>query len=173
MTGRKGAKPTPRRRGNAVEIPPGAYPVFGAADAAQLMSALRNPTIAANVARVIESKADEMRAAALAHIDRLNAAAQLADIGAIFEQAHEIRGLAGNAGLAATGRIANGLCRYLDAVGRAKLDAERSLVTLHLEAIARAAHAEDEATRLGDTVANELANLVEKKLAEINLSARR
>jgi chemotaxis protein histidine kinase CheA len=103
----------------------------------------------------------------------LEAAAEQADIGAIFEQAHEIRGLAGNAGLAATGRIANGLCRYLDAVGRANLGAERSLVTLHLEAIARAAHADDEATRLGDTVANELANLVERKLAEINLSARR
>ena len=173
MTSRKGGKPTPRRRGNAVEIPPGAYPVFGPIDAAHLLSALRNPAVAANAARVIESKADEMRVAALAHIDRLEAAAQQTDIGAIFEQAHEIRGLAGNAGLAATGRIANGLCRYLDAIRRANLDAERSLVTLHLEAIARAAHAEDEATRLGDAVATELANLVEKKLAEINLSARR
>ena len=47
------------------------------------------------------------------------------------------------------------------------------LVALHLEAIGRAAHAEDEATRLGEEVANELAALVDKKLAEINDSSRR
>ncbi len=89
------------------------------------------------------------------------------DVAAMFEQAHEIRGLAGNAGLSATGRIANVLCTYLDATRRMDVAPDRTLVALHLESIARAAHAEDEATRLGDTVANELAALVERKLAEI------
>ena len=57
-------------------------------------------------------------------------------------------------------------------MGRAGAQPEQSVVALHLDAIARAAHAEDEATRLGDTVANELAALVDKKLSEINDSAR-
>ncbi len=102
----------------------------------------------------------------------MEAAARSADLVTIFEQAHEIRGLAGNAGLVATGRIANGLCKYLDAIERAEYASDRELVVLHLEAIARAARAEDEATRLGDAVANELAALVDRKLAEINDSAR-
>jgi chemotaxis protein histidine kinase CheA len=101
----------------------------------------------------------------LAHVDRIGAAARVSDLAATFEQAHEIRGLAGNAGLVATGRIANGLCKYLDAIDRARRQPDQGLVALHLEAIARAAHAEDEATRLGEEVANELAALVDKKLA--------
>ena len=95
-------------------------------------------------------------------------AARADDQARIFEQAHEIRGLAGNAGLIATGRIANNLCKYLDALDQAGRQPDQGLVALHLEAIGRAAHAEDEATRLGDAVANELAHLVDKKLAEIN-----
>ena len=154
-------------------IPPNAYPQFAAADAMRLLHALRDPEVVADAAHIIAEKAEDMRHAVLAHVDRLEKAARDFDMAATFEQAHEIRGLAGNAGLSATGRIANGLCKYLDATGRAALEPERALVVLHLEAIARAARAEDEATRLGDTVANELAVLVDKKLAEINDSARR
>lgn len=157
----------------SVTIQPSAYPKLTCSAAMSLLHALRDPKVAADAARIIASKAEHLRGAVLGHIGRMEMAARDFDIAAIFEQAHEIRGLAGNAGLNATGRIANGLCRYLDAAERAGQTPERSLVALHLEAIARAANAEDEATRLGDAVANELAKLTDKKLAEINDPARR
>jgi len=152
-------------------ILPSAYPQMTSAAAMGLLQALRNPQVCADAARIIADKAEDLRHAVLGHVSRMEQAARDFDLPAVFEQAHEIRGLAGNAGLAATGRIANGLCKYLDATQRAGVKPERSLVVLHLEAIARAARAEDEATRLGNTVANELAVLVDKKLAEINDSA--
>jgi len=173
MTGKRTALHIPHKQARATKIMPGAYPVFSRKTASGLLHALRDPEITAAAARVIASKAEELRIAVLAHVDRIGKAARAADPVATYEQAHEIRGLAGNAGLTATGRIANGLCKYLDAINRAGRQPDQELVALHLEAIARAAHAEDEATRLGDTVANELAVLVDKKLAEINDSARR
>jgi len=154
--------------GKSVSIQPGAYPVFPLSVAMTLMSALRDPDVAAEASRVICDSTDDIRSEVLLYIDRVEAAARADDFAGIYDQAHEIRGLAGNAGLAATARIANGLCRYLDALARAKRTPEGMVVALHLDAISRAARAEDEATRLGDTVANELAQLVEKKLAEIN-----
>jgi hypothetical protein len=173
MTGKKTALHVPHKPARATKIMPGAYPVFSRKAASRLLHALRDPEVVATAARVIADKAEDLRIAVLAHVDRIADAACAADPAATYEQAHEIRGLAGNAGLLATGRIANGLCKYLDALGRAGRRPDRELVALHLEAIARAARAEDEATRLGDTVANELAALVDKKLAEINDSARR
>ena len=171
MTAHKSGSRFPPKRVRATKIPPGVYPVFAPKDAARLLRALHDPQIIAEAALVIVSKAEELRAAVLSHVERMMAAARLSNHGEVYEQAHEIRGLAGCAGLAATGRIANTLCRYLDALGRAGVEPEQSVVVLHLDAIARAAHAEDEATKLGDTVANELAALVDRKLAEINDSA--
>lgn len=169
MTARKSP---PHKHARAIKIMPGAYPVFSHKTAMRLLQVLRDPEIQETAARAIVDKAEELRIAVLAHVGRMEAAARSDDLVTTFEQAHEIRGLAGNAGLAATGRIANGLCKYLDAIERAECASDRELVVLHLEAIARAARAEDEATRLGDAVANELAALVDKKLAEINDSAR-
>jgi chemotaxis protein histidine kinase CheA len=167
-------KPSPpHRRIRAVKIPPGGYPALPRKVALQLLEAVQDPEVIATAARAIADKAEEMRGAVLRHVESLEQAARAADQTRIFEQAHEIRGLAGNAGLIATGRIANNLCKYLDALGQAGRQPDQELVALHLEAIGRAAHAEDEATRLGDAVANELAHLVDKKLAEINDSARR
>ncbi|MDE1938206.1 MAG: Hpt domain-containing protein [Alphaproteobacteria bacterium] len=171
MTGQNPSSPGQKKSTTATKIAPGTYPTFATADAMRLSRVLRDPETTTKAARVIADKADELRMAVLAHVGRLEEAARISDIGAVFEQAHEIRGLAGNAGLAATGRIANGLCKYIDVIDRAGCKPERSVVVLHLEAIARAAHAEDEATRLGDTVADELALLVEKRLSEINVSA--
>ena len=166
-------KPSPpHRRSRAVRIPPGGYPSLPRKAATKLMETLNDPEIVVAVARVIASKAEDMRVAVLGHVDRLEEAARDGDPSRVFEQAHEIRGLAGNAGLVATQRISNTLCKYLDACERAACRADKGLVALHLEAIARAAHAEDEATRLGEAVATELAQLVDKKLAEINESAR-
>jgi chemotaxis protein histidine kinase CheA len=171
MTGKKTT--SPHKHARVTKIMPGAYPVFSRKIAAGLLHALRDPEIVAAAVRVIVDKAEDLRLAVLAHIDRIGEAAVASDPVAMFEQAHEIRGLAGNAGLLATGRIANGLCKYLDAIDRAGRQPDPALVALHLEAIGRAAHAEDEATQLGDTIANELAALVDKKLAEINDLARR
>ena len=154
--------------GKSVKVQPGAYPVLPSVVAMALSRALRDPGVTAKAARVVNDSAEEMRNETLRYIDRVEAAARANDFDGIYEQAHEIRGLAGNAGLAATARIANGLCRYLDALTRAGRTPEGAVVALHLDAISRAAHAEDEATRLGDAVANELAQLVDKKLAEIN-----
>jgi HPt (histidine-containing phosphotransfer) domain-containing protein len=158
-------KPSPLR---VERIPPGAYPVFSGAAASRLMKAIRNPDVHVEAARIIGDSMENIRDVVLGHIDRVEAAAGKDDFNGIYEQAHEIRGLAGNAGLNATARIANGLCRYLDAVMRAGRVPERAVIGLHLGAIARAARAEDEATRLGDAVANELTQLVSKKLAELN-----
>ena len=165
MTGKKPASHVPRGPERATKIMPGAYPVLPRETASSLLRALRDPEVVATAARVVADKAEDLRIAVLAHVDRIADAARACDPVATFEQAHEIRGLAGNAGLVATGRIANGLCKYLDAIRRAVRQPDQELVALHLEAIARAARAEDEATRLGDTVAGELAALVDKKLA--------
>jgi chemotaxis protein histidine kinase CheA len=173
MTGKKSTPHVPHKKARAAKIMPGAYPVLPRNTASRLLHALRDPEVVAAAAQVVADKAEELRVAVLAHVDRIGEAARASDLTATFEQAHEIRGLAGNAGLLATGRIANGLCKYLDAIDRARRRPDQGLVALHLEAIVRAAHAEDEATRLGDTVANELAALVDKKLAEINDSSKR
>jgi HPt (histidine-containing phosphotransfer) domain-containing protein len=149
-------------------IPPGAYPGFSGAAAKRLLKATRDPEVHAEATRIISESMAEIRGAVLDHIDRVETAARAEDFSGIYQQAHEIRGLAGNAGLNATAHIANGLCRYLDAVGRAERKPEVAVINLHLDAIARAAHAKDEATRLGDAVANELMQLVDKKLAELN-----
>jgi len=156
--------------GEEIKVAPGAYPVFSNAVAMGLLRAVRDPEVVEQADRVIVANIDGMRTAVLDYIDRVEAAARHSDNAGIYDQAHEIRGLAGNAGLNATGRIANVLCRYLDALARGGSKPDRAVVAIHLEAIARAAHAEDEATRLGDAVANELSQLVDKKLAEINLS---
>lgn len=168
MSGRKPKVPPIPATGEGTKVPPGAYPVFSSAVAMQLMRTLRDPQVAACAARIISERAEELRSEVLSYIDKVEEAVRVFDPVAIYEQAHEIRGLAGNAGLLATGRIANGLCRYLDALAVAGHKPEQGVVALHLDAISRAAHAEDEATRLGDAVANELAELVERKLAEIN-----
>lgn len=167
MSNRKKKPPMPRP-GTSVTVPPGAYPVFPSQVAMALMQAVRDPHVQARASRVVEDSAESMRADVLRYIVQVEAAARAHDFGRIYEHAHEIRGLAGNAGLAATARIANGLCRYLDALVQLAHHPENEVVSLHLEAISRAAHAEDEATRLGDAVADELAQLVDKKLAEIN-----
>lgn len=162
-----------RQEQPAVKILPDAYPTISGTAAAHLSRALRDPRVVALATRRIESHAGELRPVVLGYIACMEEAAGRHDLQTVFEQAHEVRCMAGIAGLAASGRIANVLCGYLDAVGRAGRKPETSLIALHLEAIGRAAHAKDEATRLGDAVARELAHLVEKKLTKIHNSSRK
>jgi len=88
-------------------------------------------------------------------------------LAAVFAIAHEIRGFAGTAGLAGTGRIADGLCHYLEEVERAGASPDPVLTSLHITAIARAARAEDEASRTSEIVAAELSELVSRRLKEL------
>jgi hypothetical protein len=89
----------------------------------------------------------------------------------VYAATHEIRGLAATAGLAATGRIANVFCHYLDAVAQLGLAPETAIAKLHLNALVRSARTEDDTARHGDLVAQELSALVARKLAELKDSS--
>jgi hypothetical protein len=157
-------------KGKHVTVEPGAYPVFSPTVAMRLGKALRDTDVSAQAAQALAATADGMRDCVLEHLVKVEAAVRAHDLAQIFQESHEIRGLAGNAGLSATGQIANCLCRYLDGFSQAGLAPEKPVIRLHLEAMSRAAHAKDEATRLGDTVVAGMAELVDKKLGEINAS---
>jgi hypothetical protein len=133
----------------------------------QAMSLLKSSATIARASRMLAMKAAEIRGAVLELIDQVETEARSADWPAVYATTHEIRGLAGSAGLTATGRIANGLCHYLDAMTAANLVPDAAVANLHLGAIARSARTEDDTARHGDVVAQELAALVARKLAEI------
>lgn len=154
-------------KGQAVTIEPGRYPVFSSAVAMGLTRALRDPETAAKASAAMAAATAPMRDSVLGFVTRIEEAARADDFPRIYSESHEIRGLAGNAGLEATARIANELCRYLDGFAQAGRSPERAVIRLHLEAIARSV-TEAEPPELSDAVAKELALLVGKKLAEIN-----
>ena len=146
-------------------IPPDLYPqMVSRRDAAKLSRILRSGETLARGANVIQEAGAHLREGVRDYVRELEDA--IGDHEISFDKAHEIRGFAETAGLKATGRIADGLCRYLEEM--AKLDAEpdTAVVTLHISAIVRAAHAEDEASRMSEVVAKELAALVGHKLSE-------
>ncbi len=150
-------------------IQPGSYPTLAMkGEAAMLLHVLKSDDALENAAKVIARKTEELKGAVLLYVDRLEDAASAGNNIGIYEEAHEIRGLAETAGLVATGRIANTLCRYLDAHAQAGAAPERGIVLLQLDALTRAAHAKDDATRLGDVVAAELQALVDSRIASIS-----
>jgi len=151
----------------AMKIMPGDYPVIGAGAAERLLKVLKDPATNEKGTKIVASKAQEFRSATLEHVARLEASWTGHDLDAVFAHAHEIRGLAGNAGLIAAGRIASGLCTYVEEIALARAKPKRSIIALHVEAIARAARASDEATRLGDDVARELLTAARQHLAEV------
>lgn len=155
-------------KGEAITVAPGQYPVFSSSVAMGLTRALRDPNVSTRAAEAIAESTAPMRKSVLELVARLDAASTAGDFVQIYEVSHEIRGLAGNAGLKTTALIANELCRYLDAFAQAGITPEQAVVRLHLESISRATRMEDETAALGDTVAAQLAQLVNKKLAEIN-----
>jgi len=114
--------------------------------------------------RVIEDASQALREGVRDYVRALETV--IGDHRQTYEKAHEIRGFAETAGLAATGRIADGLCGYFDEMEKLGAEPDRNVITLHVSAIARAAYAEDEAIRMGNMVAKELATLVQRKLAE-------
>ncbi|MEJ0028240.1 MAG: Hpt domain-containing protein [Rhizomicrobium sp.] len=154
--------------------PAGDYPpLLSEAGRKQAMAKLKSSETLARASRVIALKTAELRGAVLALVDELGAAMRARDWPTVFSATHEIRGLAGTAGLVATGRIANGLCHYLDSIAQLGIEPDAAVAGLHLDAVIRSARTEDDAARHGDAVAQQLAALVARKLAEAKVSARR
>ncbi|HEX4533743.1 MAG TPA: hypothetical protein VH000_05890 [Rhizomicrobium sp.] len=151
----------------ATFTPASAYPqpVTGMAKT-QLRHALSSRETLKAAEKVMQEKSGDMREAVLSYVAKLEAVKGTADHDALFAQAHEIRGLAANAGLVSAGRIADGLCRYIDEAGRRHATIEPAVVSLFVDAVSRASRATDDATKLGDTVARELNALAARKLAE-------
>ena len=141
-------------------------PVVRGADAAHFVSALKSADASRRANRAVLARTSQLRDAVLDYVSALEQAVHAGDDAAAFGQAHEIRGLAETIGLVAAGRIANGLCFYLDAMAERGQRTDRTVIMLHVDAIARSARAEDEATRLGGKVAVELAALVARKLGD-------
>jgi chemotaxis protein histidine kinase CheA len=151
-------------------IPPQAYPqMMRRADALKFVLMVGSEEALQRAVEAITNCSAELKHAVFDHVERLQDAAGLGQTQAVFDEAHEIRGIAATIGLISTGRIANSLCTYIDATQRATVPADTAVIMLHVEAIARAATAEDEATRLGDEVADELSSLVSYKLGETAL----
>jgi hypothetical protein len=146
-------------------ISPDSYPQMASkSDAARMSRALRSEEALQRGKQVIEEARETLREGVRHYVQALEDAT--GDPALAWEKAHEIRGFAETAGLAATGRIADGLCRYFDEMDKLGAAADMDVVELHVSAVARAAYAEDEAIRMGEIVAKELATLVKRKLGE-------
>lgn len=147
-------------------ILPDHYPqLVNKADAAKISRLLRSGKALAEGARVIKEAGTHLRQGVRDYVRELEEA--IGDHEITFDKAHEIRGFAETAGLKATGRIADGLCRYFEELAKLEAEPEPAVVALHISAIVRAAHAEDEASRMSEVVAQELAALVNHKLSEV------
>jgi chemotaxis protein histidine kinase CheA len=136
--------------------------------AANFLSKLKSSETAQRAARIIELRRNELCDAVLDYIKRLENAAATADLPDIFGQAHEIRGLAGTAGMEAAGRIADGLCKYLDASKNQQSAIDPAVIALHVDAIVRASSSAEEAGKFGSRVAIELGALVARKLNNVD-----
>jgi hypothetical protein len=157
---------TKKIRKPARVISPEAYPcLVPKAAAPHLARMLKSDATIQKAKHIIALKAESLRAAVRDYVGRLYAAGRNHDFAAIYNQAHEIRGLAETAGLRAAGRIADGLCQYLDTVTRAGKAPDPVVVRLHLDAILRAAGAGADTGALSDVVIGELRALVAHKLA--------
>jgi hypothetical protein len=150
----------------ATIIPPEVYPqLVNKSEAAAAARALHSPAAAERGARAIEQQRESLCVAVHHLVDDLEKAGGAQDL--VLQAAHEIRGLAEPAGLAAAGRIADGLCRYVDEIDRCGLRPDPTIVDLHVNAILRATRNENERGAISDAVARELAALVRNRLTEV------
>jgi chemotaxis protein histidine kinase CheA len=154
---------------NAVLIGTDQYPaVLTGEDAARFLRKLATPETAQRAAQIIELRRNELCDAVLDYIRQLESAASTNNLCDIFRQAHEIRGLAATAGMDAAGRIANGLCQYLDASNNQQSETDPAVIALHVDAIVRASTSGSEARQFGGRVAVELGALVARRLGAVN-----
>lgn len=145
-------------------IQPDAYPqMMSRQDAAHAMRVLRSARTHVRAQVVMDGFVPTARIAVMAQIAILEQAG--GDLAAISVAVHEIRGLAEPGGLPAIGRIADVLCRYLDESEVQGRPVDSFIVQLHVSAMLRATHAENEGRANGDAVVRELTQLVNRKLA--------
>jgi hypothetical protein len=145
------------------------YPAMLDAEAAEAFLvelSLRDTSKRANNA--VETKKIQISHAVRGYIEALDKAFRNSDLKAMVAQSHEIRGLAANAGLEAVGRLADGLYKYIDIVVRLEATLDADVISLHINAIARASSTADEAKAYGESVAKELGVLVDHKIQAIN-----
>ena len=148
-------------------ISPDLYPqMVSKSDAVKISRTLRSSETLAQGARAVQEVGAHLREGVRDYVRELEEA--IGDHEITFDKAHEIRGFAETAGLKATGRIADGLCGYLEEIAKLGAKPDQAVVALHVSAIVRAAHAEDEVSRMSEVVAHELAALVHHKLSEAN-----
>lgn len=140
-------------------------PMMRQIDVAGFAAMLRSENAVKRASRAMTARMNQIRDVVLDYVAALERAGKLGDNGEIYAQAHEIRGLAEMVGLVAAGRIANKLCLYIDTCFRRGQTPDRTVVTLHIDAVGRAARATDEATRHGDTIVTQLEALASYKLA--------
>ncbi|HXS07267.1 MAG TPA: hypothetical protein VN723_10790 [Rhizomicrobium sp.] len=146
-------------------IAPELYPqMVSKSDAAKISRALRASETLAKGTQVVQDVGAQLREGVRDYVRELEEA--IGDHKITAAKAHEIRGFAETVGLKATGRIADGLCRYFEEIEKLGAEPDTAVVALHISAIVRAAHAEDEASRMSDVVVKELAALVQHKLSE-------
>ncbi len=148
-------------------------PLLRSADVAEFLRNVNNAETAKRAERIIASRSQELCTVVDGYVTKLEGALKAGDMDALYSEAHEIRGLAETVGLVAAGRIANGLCSYLDEVKHRAVAADRPLLRLYVEAAVRATRATDDATRLGDKVAVELAALAARRLGEAKENIRK
>ncbi|MGN6147016.1 MAG: Hpt domain-containing protein [Rhizomicrobium sp.] len=137
-----------------------------AAEAFLTELSLRDTSKRANNA--VETKKIQISHAVRGYIEMMEKAYRGGDLKTMIAQAHEIRGLAANAGLEAVGRLADGLYKYIDMAMRLEAALDSDVILLHINAIARASSTADEAKAYGERVAKELSALVDHKLQSIN-----
>ena len=147
-------------------IPPDSYPqMVSKSDAVKMSRALRSQDTIQRGDRVVEEASHALREGVRDYVRALEAS--VGDHPLTLEKANEIRGFAETAGLAATGRIADGLCRYFDEIETLGLGPDMAIVDLHVSAILVAARNVDEAARMSGAVAKGLAVLVNQRLMEV------
>jgi len=164
----------PRKKHDEIEtISPDAYSAAMPQNmATAFVKRLKSDAVKMQLDRTIAVNSQQLAEAVREGARRLEAAAHNNDFETAYAEAHEIRGLAGNAGLTASGRIADGLCFYLDTMARMGGAIDPGIVGLHVGSIARATNAGEEATRHGAQVDKELRALVARRLAELSPGRR-
>jgi hypothetical protein len=146
-------------------IAPDAYPqMVNRAQARLFSKALRSAVTEVKGNHVIEDSADSLRGAVITYVEALEAAGM--DLKLISDTAHEIKGFADTAGLSATARIAEGVCRYMEESHLLGSAPDAAVLALYISAIGRAARAIDLEAQMSDAVARELGILAARKLAE-------
>jgi hypothetical protein len=152
-----------------MEDAPGDYPGLGSrTERDELLCRLSMPATKEEAVRLIKAQSNALRAAVFHYTSALNRIAGANESQALHEEAEAIRALAASLGLSTIGRIAASCCKYLEAVTRAECAPDPEVISLHLDSLGRALRAEQDASKLGTLVADELDALVARKLEDID-----